>query len=96
MISVILTARINNLSVPFEVIGTVVLGLILMVAFLIHPNHGVDFLFTTGDTGGNPPLIGAALAMLIGVFTITGFETCAGLGEEGTNVRFKIPRGVIG
>jgi len=96
VISVILTARINNLSVPFEVIGTVVLGLILVVAFLIHPNHGADFLFTTGDTGGNPPLIGAALAMLIGVFTITGFETCAGLGEEGTNVRFNIPRGVIG
>ena len=96
VISVILTARINNLSVPFELIGTVVLGGVLLVAFLLHPVHGVDFLFTTGDTGGNPPLVGAALAMLIGVFTITGFETCAGLGEEGVNVRFNIPRGVIG
>jgi amino acid transporter len=34
--------------------------------------------------------------MLLGVFTITGFETCAGLGEEAVNVRFSIPRGVIG
>jgi amino acid transporter len=96
VISVLLTSRINNLSVPFEVIGTVILGAVLLVAVLIHPIHGVDFLFTTGDTGGNPALLGAALAMLIGVFTITGFETCAGLGEEGVNVRFNIPRGVIG
>jgi amino acid transporter len=96
VISVMLTARINNLSVPLEVVGTVVLGVVLLVAVLLHPVHDVGFLFTTGDTGGNPPLLGAALAMLIGVFTITGFETCAGLGEEGTNVRFNIPRGVIG
>jgi amino acid transporter len=34
--------------------------------------------------------------MLIGVFTITGFDTCAGLGEEGVNVKFNIPRGMIG
>jgi amino acid transporter len=96
VISVMLTARINNLSVPFEVIGTVVLGVVLLVAVLIHPLHGFDYLFNTTNTAGNPPLLGAALAMLIGVFTITGFETCAGLGEEGTNVRFNIPRGVIG
>jgi amino acid transporter len=96
VISVVLTARINNLSVPFEVIGTVVLGVVLLVAVLLHPPHGVDFLFNTANVAGNPPLLGAALAMLIGVFTITGFETCAGLGEEGTNVRFNIPRGVIG
>jgi amino acid transporter len=96
VVSVMLTARINNLSVPFEVIGTVVLGGVLLGAVLLHPIHGVDFLFTTGDTGGHPAWYGAALAMLIGVFTITGFETCAGLGEEGVNVRFNIPRGVIG
>jgi amino acid transporter len=96
IVSVMLTARINNLSVPFEVIGTVVLGVVLLVAVLLHPLHGVDFLLNTTNTAGNPPLLGAALAMLIGVFTITGFETCAGLGEEGTNVRFNIPRGVIG
>jgi amino acid transporter len=96
VISVLLTARINNLSVPFEVIGTVVLGGVLLVAFLLHPNHGVGFLFTTGDHAGHPAWYGAALALLIGVFTITGFETCAGLGEEGVNVRRNIPRGVIG
>jgi amino acid transporter len=96
VVSVMLTARINNLSVPFELIGTVVLGGVLLVAVLLHPVHGVDFLFSTGDHGGRPAWYGAALAMLIGVFTITGFETCAGLGEEGVNVRFNIPRGVIG
>ena len=71
-------------------------GRVLLVAVLLHPVHGVDFLSNTGDTGGHPAWYGAALAMLIGVFTITGFETCAGLGEEGVNVRFNIPRGVIG
>lgn len=96
VVSVILTARINNLSVPFELIGTLVLGVVLLVAALSHPIHGVDFLFSTGDHGGKPALLGAALAMLIGVFTITGFETCAGLGEEGLNVRVNIPCGVIG
>lgn len=96
VVSVILTARINNFSVPFEVIGTVILGGVLLVAVLLHPVHGVDFLFTTGEMGGHPALYGAALAMLIGVFTITGFDTCAGLGEEGVNVKFNIPRGMIG
>jgi len=96
VISVVLTARINNLSVPFELIGTLVLGGVLLVAVLLHPVHGVDLLLDTGDQGGRPAWYGAALAMLIGVFTITGFDTCAGLGEEGVNVRVNIPRGVIG
>jgi amino acid transporter len=96
VVSVILTARINNLSVPFELVGTLVLGGVLLVAALLHPVHDAGFLLTTGDHGGKPALLGAALAMLMGVFTITGFETCAGLGEEGLNVRVNIPRGVIG
>ena len=39
-------------------------GLILLVAFLIHPNHGVNFLFTTGNLNGNPVWYAFVLAML--------------------------------
>jgi amino acid transporter len=96
VISVLVTARLNNLSVFFELVGTVVLGGVLLVAFLLHPIHGLDYLANTGDQHGRPVWYGAVLALLLGVFTITGFETCAGLGEEGLNVRRNIPRGVIG
>lgn len=94
--SVWLTARINNISVATEVLGTGVLALILLVAFLIHPNHGADFLFTTGNLGGNPAWYGFALAMLMGLFTITGFEAAADLGEEGVGVRRTVPMAIVG
>jgi amino acid transporter len=94
--SVWLTARINNLSVATEVLGTGVLGLILLVAFLIHPNHSVSFLFTTGNLNGNPAWYAFVLAMLMGLFTITGFEGAADLGEEGVGVRRTVPRAIIG
>ena len=80
--------------VPFEVMRTVVLGSVLLVALSLHPVHGVDFLLNAGDAGRPPTWYGAALARPWACSTITGFETCAGLGEEGVNVRFRIPRGV--
>jgi amino acid transporter len=94
--SVWLTARINNLSVATEVLGTGVLGVILLTAFLIHPNHSAGFLLTTGNLHGNAGWYAFALAMLMGLFTITGFEAAADLGEEGIGVRKSVPRAIIG
>ncbi|HZV50562.1 MAG TPA: amino acid permease [Candidatus Dormibacteraeota bacterium] len=93
--SVRLTARINNVSLVTEVVGTVVLGLILLIVFLSHPNHGIDFLFSTSNPARNPAWYGFFLAMLIGIFTIEGMETASDLGEEGIGVRRAVPRAII-
>src|SRR5579884_3181825 len=93
--SVRITARINNVSLASEVIGTVVLGIVLLVLFLMHPIHGIGFLFTTRNPAGNPAWFGFFLAMLIGIFTIEGQESASDLGEEGHGVQRNVPRAII-
>lgn len=93
--SVALTARINNVSLVTEVVGTVVLGIALLIAFAAHPIHDLSFLGTTTNPAGNVPWFGFLLAMLIGIFTIEGMESASDLGEEGHGVRRTVPRAII-
>src|ERR1700691_1534532 len=88
------TARINNVSVATEILGTLVLGLLLLVAFLVHQPalHSGGFLFTHGPLHGQKPWYAASLALLMGVFTIGGFEACADLGEEAVGVQRTVAR----
>jgi amino acid transporter len=95
MFSVQLTARINNVSLVTEVVGTVVLGIALLIAFAAHPNHSISFLTSTSNPAGNAPWFGFLLAMLIGIFTIEGMESASDLGEEGRGVRRGVPRAII-
>lgn len=92
-----LTARINNGSVPAEILGTVVLGLIVLGAFTFrsHPVHGWGFLFHHGNIHGEGWWYGAALALLMGVFTVGGFEGGADLSEETVGVQRAVARGII-
>ena len=98
IVGVRLTARINNLSVSTEILGTLVLGILLLVAFLVrHPAvHGGGFLFTHGPLHGQAPWYAASLALLMGVFTIGGFEACADLGEEAVGVQRTVARAILG
>jgi amino acid transporter len=98
IVGVRLTARINNISVATEIMGTLVLGLLLLVAFLVHQPalHSGSFLFTHGPLHGQTPWYAASLALLMGVFTIGGFEACADLGEEAVGVQRTVARAIIG
>ncbi len=95
VMSVRLTARINNISLVTEVVGTVVLGIALLIAFVAHPIHNISFLASTTNPAGNVPWFGFLLAMLIGIFTLEGMESASDLGEEGHGVRRSVPRAII-
>jgi len=98
VVGVRLTARINNYSVPTEILGTLVLGILLLVAFLVHSPapHGGGFVFSHGPLHGQAPWYAASLALLMGAFTIGGFEACADLGEEAVGAQRTVSRAIIG
>jgi amino acid transporter len=98
VIGVKLTARINNISVVTEILGTLVLGILILIAFLVKsPSpHGASFIFTHGPLHGQAPWYAASLALLMGAFTIGGFEASADLGEEAVGVQRTVARAIIG
>jgi amino acid transporter len=98
IVGVRLTARINNISVVTEILGTLVLGILLLIAFLVKhtAHHGFGYLFTHGPLHGQTPWYAASLALLMGVFTIGGFESCADLGEEAVGAQRTVARAIIG
>ena len=50
VVGVRLTARINNYSVSTEILGTLVLGILLLIAFLVH-SHGCTGAASCSPTG---------------------------------------------
>lgn len=98
VVGVRLTARINNFSVVTEILGTLVLGILILIAFLVkHPAiHSASFLFNHGPLHGQAPWYAASLALLMGAFTIGGFEACSDLGEEAVGVQRTVARAIIG
>jgi amino acid transporter len=98
VVGVKLTARINNISVVTEVLGTAVLGILILVAFLVKSPkpHPASFIFSHGPLHGQAPWYAACLALLMGAFTIGGFEASADLGEEAVGVQKTVPRAIIG
>jgi amino acid transporter len=98
IISVTLAARFNNAAVATEIIGTAVLGVILFIIWLVHTphTHGLGFLFNTGGTHGSDVwTVGIPFSILMGAYTLAGFEVAADLSEEGLNVRMTVPRAII-
>jgi amino acid transporter len=98
VVGVRLTARINNVSVVTEILGTLVLGILILIAFLVKSPapHGAAFIFTHGPLHGQAPWYAASLALLMGAFTIGGFEASADLGEEAVGVQRTVARAIIG
>ncbi|HXY43729.1 MAG TPA: amino acid permease [Acidimicrobiales bacterium] len=97
IVGVMLVGRINNLSVATEILGTVVLGILVLIAFLVKTPHihKVSFIFQHGPLHGVTPWYAAGLALLMGVFTIGGFEACADLGEEAVGVQRTVAKAII-
>src|ERR1035437_1107356 len=99
-ISVSVTSRVNNVAVFTDVAGALTAGVIVLVVWLfarpapIH--HSLGFLLNTGGLSGGKLAYGLMLALLMGCFTLTGFETAADLSEEAVNARITVPRAIIG
>ena len=96
IVRVQLAARVNNVAVFAEIIGTVLLSVVVFVAWVrggTSDGHGLGFLFTvSADEPLTSALVGGAL---IGVFTLVGFEAAADMAEEAVDARRAVPRMMI-
>ena len=99
IISVQLAARVNNVAVFTEILGTVVLAVVLFflwVAKYKPTKHGFAYLGHHHHPVGQPYWYAIILASLIGVYTIVGFESAADMSEEAVDARRSVPRAMIG
>jgi amino acid transporter len=98
IISIQVAARVNNVAVFTEIIGTVVFGVLLLAlwGFNAKPTpYGASILTSTASVNHNPAIYAFALAGLLGAFTLVGFELAADMSEDAVNPRRSVPRGVI-
>jgi amino acid transporter len=98
IISIQVAARVNNVAVFTEIIGTVVFGVLLFVLWGAHTKptkYGASILTNTTSVHHNPTIYAFALAGLLGAFTLVGFELAADMSEDAVSPRSSVPRGVI-
>jgi amino acid transporter len=98
IISIQVAARVNNIAVFTEIIGTVVFGVLLFVLWGIKSKpspYGFSILTNTTSSLHNPTWYAFALAGLLGAFTLVGFELAADMSEDAVDPRRSVPRGVI-
>ncbi len=98
IISIQVAARVNNIAVFTEIIGTVVFGVLLLILWGLKTKpapYGASILTNTTSIYHNPTIYAFALAGLIGAFTLVGFELAADMSEDAVNPRRSVPRGVI-
>jgi len=96
IIGVKLAAFINNGAVFTETIGIIGLTIFLFVAAF---NNEADpsILFNIGDAKeGVSYVVPFIMTMLMGAFTLVGFEASANLSEETVNAHKTVPKAIIG
>lgn len=94
IIGVKLASQINNAAVFTEAVGVVGLTLVLggIALFKTHPSPAI--LFDHSVVQGSPAAA-FMMAMLMGLFTLVGFEAPANLAEETVQARKTLPRAVM-
>ncbi len=91
-----LASLVNDVSVIAEIIGSVLIGLVLLGIALVRKTHPVSFLFTYP----HPPSFGAGVqafltASLMSVWTLGGFEAAANVAEETHLPEKRIPTAIL-
>lgn len=98
IISVQFSARVNNVAVFTEIAGTVIFSVLLIVLWGLRTKpapYGLGILTTTTRMTHSPALYSFALAGMLGLFTLIGFELAADMSEDAVNPRHSVPRGMI-
>ena len=98
VVSVQLAARVNNVAVATEIIGTVLLALLLFGLWVGHAKpspHGFEILGAHATLPGQSLFYGIVLASLIGVYTLVGFEAAADMSEETVDARRTVPKAIM-
>jgi amino acid transporter len=93
-----LASHVNNVSVVTEVIGITVLGLGFLVYSLTAGHTHVGVFSSTGLSNGHvghTGFGGFASSILMGAYTLIGFECAADLSEETKGAVRNVPRAII-
>lgn len=86
-------ALVSRTGVVFEVLGTVVLGIIFLVSY---NHHSLSSLGDTLSVQGSGNYGGAFLAaLLFGVWCLYGNEAAGAVGEEVVDASRRVPRAII-
>jgi amino acid transporter len=94
IISVKVTSTVNNIGASAELFGTLGLGLLVAIGlpFFGHV-QGPKILFQVGNTTHSPITLSVlALATLLPIYTISGWDASADLAEETHDPRRSIPK----
>jgi amino acid transporter len=98
IISVQLAARVNNVAVFTEIVGTVVFGVLLFVLWGLHTKptpYGLGILTSTTNAFHNPVWYAFVLSGVMGASSLVGFELAADLSEDAIDPRRTVPKAVI-
>ncbi|MEV0739193.1 APC family permease [Streptomyces sp. NPDC050549] len=98
IIGVKVATRINNIGASIELIGTFVLVLVLAAGVLVFFKHtqGLSILADARPLTGKPvTLTSVALAGLLPVYVLLGWEGAADLAEETVDPRRAAPRAMF-
>jgi amino acid transporter len=91
-----LASLVNDFSVIAEILGTVVIGFMLLAIALVRKTHPVGYLFTHPHQPGGFAYLGAFLASsLMSVWTLGGFEAAANVAEETRLPEKRIPTAIL-
>lgn len=91
-----LASLVNDYSVVFEILGTVVIGFLLFGIALVRKVHPLGYLFSHPGLPGGMAYVGPFLASsLMSVWTIGGFEAAANVAEETHMPEKRIPSAIV-
>jgi len=93
-----LASHVNNVSVVTEIIGITVLGIGFLIYSLVHGHTHVGLTSNVGLAGsrlGHTHFGGFASSILMGAYTLIGFECAADLSEETKGAVRSVPRAII-
>jgi amino acid transporter len=91
-----LASLVNDFSVIAEILGTVVIGFLLLGIALVHRIHPISYLFSHPAQPRGMAYLGAFLASsLMSVWTLGGFEAAANVAEETHLPEKRIPVAII-
>ncbi len=91
-----LASLVNDVSVIAEILGSVLIGVVLLGMALIRKTHPISFLFTYPHQASVGAYLTAFLtASLMSVWTLGGFEAAANVAEETHLPEKRVPTAIV-
>jgi amino acid transporter len=89
-------SRVNNVSVVTEIVGITAVGIGLLIYVLVSGQSHSSYLGSSiGVSGTHTGFSGLAVSILMGAYTLIGFECAADLSEETRGAIRRVPRSII-